>query len=218
MIPDRESKIEKITETITTRMHKSNDRFRRGPGLYFYRRILELRRRCPEIGSFVSNDYYLEVLYALLVAWDMNSRRARLKYFDEFKSNILSCSRVLQEIEASLHDFHPANLGVLLDLLQSVFTKLALMESAAGRLVSNSKCLHFLFPSVCMPMDGSNTLRYLYGSTYESATRYREILAFSFEVMAKDIDFAQYLDDQWNQAIPKLVDNAIILLNEPSVN
>jgi hypothetical protein len=215
MIPDRDNKLQAITHTMSTRAHEFNQRYRRGPSLYFYRRHLELRERCRDISSFLSNDYHFEILYALLVSWDMDSRRAKLKCFDEFKSNIVSCSQILQDIETSSREFDPVNADAILELLRSAFTELALMETA-GRLVSNAKCLHFLFPYVCMPMDGKNTLQYLYGNTYGSAEKYREILAFSFDVMAQDVDFAQHLDDQWNPTLPKLIDNAIILLNAPS--
>ena len=91
MIRKRDSKIKAITRVITSRMPEFNRRYRKGPSLYFYKRLLTLRRGCPRIGSFLSNNYHLEILYALLVSWDMDSRGAKMKFFDEFKGNLLSC-------------------------------------------------------------------------------------------------------------------------------
>ena len=216
MIPQRDSKIKAVTRTIQTRMAEFNQRYRSGPSLYFYRRILSLRRSCPKIDRFLSSDYHLEILYAVLIAWDMDSRRARLKDFDDFKCSLLDCLDLLRTVEGTLDEFVPSRADALLASLSSVFRKLSLMQTSA-RLVSNSKCLHFLFPTVCMPMDGLNTLQYLYGNTGESVRRYEEITSFCCAIMAERVEFTRYLDDQWNQSVPKLVDNAIILLNDKSV-
>jgi len=216
MIPNRSAKIKAVTQAIKTRLPEFNQRYRGGPSLYFYKRVLNLRRSSPDIGSFLACDYHLEILYAVLVSWDMDNRRAKLKDFGDLKDNILACMHDLQALDRASKDLALAKADVRLASLATAFSQLALMQTS-GRLVSNSKCLHFLFPSLCMPMDGMNTLQYLYGNTGESAKRYREISAFCFDVMAQPVDFEHYLDDQWNQTIPKLVDNAIILLNDTSV-
>ena len=216
MIPDRENKIKAIINTITSQIADINSRYRSGPSLYFYRRILALRRNCPKISTFLCIDYNLEILYAVLVSWDMNSRSAKMKYFDDFKSVLISCYPELEKIENELETFDVAQGDEILELLKNAFLKLELMETS-GRLVSNSKCLHFLFPSLCMPMDGTNTLHYLYGNTNESPKRYLDIIRFSFEVMQQSLQFDKYLDDRWNQSVPKLIDNAIILLQGRSL-
>ena len=216
MIRDHNAKVKKITQAIKTRMPEFNQRYRNGPSLYFYKRVLSLRRSSPDIGSFLSCDYHLEILYAVLVSWDMNSRGAKLKDFGDFKSNILACMPDLHALDKASKNLDIAKTDVYLDLLTTAFSNFALMQTAS-RLVSSSKCLHFLFPSLCMPMDRINTLQYLYGNNNESHNKYREISAFCFDVMAQPIDFEPYLDDQWNQTIPKLVDNAIILLKGKSV-
>ena len=216
MIPDRENKIQAIVNTITTRIADINSSYRAGPSLYFYRRVLALRRNCPKISTFLSIDYNLEILYAVLVSWDMNSRGAKLKYFDDFKSALISCCPELEAIENELETFDIPQENEILELLKKAFLKLELMETSS-RLVSNSKCLHFLFPSLCMPMDRTNTLHYLYGNTNESPKRYLDIIRFSFEVMQQSLQFDKYLDDLWNQSVPKLIDNAIILLQGRSL-
>ena len=165
MIPDRNTKYRAITHTILTRIREINERYRSGPSLYFYRRITALRNQHNSIQSFLSDDYNLEILYATLVSWDMNSRGAKMKYFDDFKETLVSNMRHLNELERCAIDFNPNDTFSTLRCLEKTFPKLNLMESG-GRLVSNSKCLHFLFPSLCMPMDRTNTLTYLYGNTH----------------------------------------------------
>lgn len=215
-IPDRESKIKAIVNTITTRIADINHLYRSGPSLYFYRRILTQRRKFPNISEFLSYGYNLEILYAVLVSWDMNSRGAKMKYFDDFKSNLTSCHPELEAIEIKLENFYVAKGNEILGLLKNAYLNLELMETA-GRLVSNSKCLHFLFPSLCMPMDRVNILQYLYNNTNESIEKYLDIIRLQFEVMQQPVRFEKYLDDHWNQSIPKLIDNAIILLRGISV-
>jgi hypothetical protein len=215
-IRNREKKIEAIVSTITSRIAEFNSLYRSGPSLYFYRQIIELRKKHPKIADFLSDNYRLEILYATLVSWDMNNRGAKLMYFDDFKSALILRLPELGAIENALEMFNPVLGTEMLGLLKSAFLGMELMETSR-RLVSNSKCLHFLFPSLCMPMDGTNTLRYLFGNTYESVNRYLDIIRLSFDVMRQPVQFDRYLDDRWNQSVPKLIDNAIILLSGRSI-
>lgn len=216
MIRDREDKIKAIVNTITTRIANINSTYRSGPSLYFYRRVLALRRKFPNVSTFLSSDHNLEILYAVLVSWDMNSRNAKMKYFDDFKVSLISCCPELEAIENKLANFDIAQEDEMLRLLKNAYSNLELMKTAR-RLVSNSKCLHFLFPSLFMPMDGVNTLKYLFNNTNESIDRYLDIIRFQYEVMRQSVQFEKYLDDHWNQSVPKLIDNAIILLRGISV-
>lgn len=217
MISDRESKIHSIVSTMSTRIKEINERYRKGPSLYFYKRITALRKQHSSIESFLSDEYALEILYATLVSWDMNSRGAKMKYFDDFKKSLRSAKRELCDIEACASTFNASSTTRILICLRQSFPKLNLMVTG-GRLVSNSKCLHFLFPSVCMPMDRMNTLRYLYGNTNESENKFVEITDFSFEIIRETDNCHQFLDDLWNTSIPKMIDNAILLLMNQSVD
>jgi len=215
-ISSRQEKIEAIIETITSRIANFNSLYRGGPSLYFYKRIVELRKKHTRILDFFSDNYNFEVLYATLVYWDMNSRGAKLKYFDDFKSVLRSCLPQFEAIESAMQSFSPTQSHYIIELLRRTYEGMTLMETS-GRLVSNSKCLHFLFPSLCIPMDRTNTLKFLFGNTNESINRYLEAIQFSFDIMRMDIQFEKYLDNQWNQTVPKLIDNAIILLSGKSL-
>ena len=210
MIKNREGKKERIVHTVETRIGEINSLYRSGPSLYFYMRISQLRRDTPDIAALVGNEHNLEMLYATLVSWDMNSRGAKMRYFDGFRDNILACSSLLTEFEEAAKEFS-TNQHRLISRLESLYDKLSVMESG-GKLVSNAKLLHFLFPNVLMPMDRSNTLQYFYGNRSESWHKYLEIIRLSFEIMVEADRWERYLDDRWNQTIPKVIDNAILLL------
>lgn len=216
MIKNRQKKTEEIIHTIKNRIHEINKRYRKGPDLYFYKRLLALRRETHDITVFLNNDYNLEIIYATLVSWDMNSRGAKLKYFNEFKSNILSCMDSLNAING-MRDIKSIDVLDLQIQLLGVYKRLSLMKTK-GKLVSNSKFLHFLFPDLFIPMDRKNTLEYFYGNTNESENKFFEITEFSFELIRKLSDENVQLDEGWNSTVPKTIDNAIILIVGKSVD
>jgi hypothetical protein len=82
----------------------------------------------------------------------------------------------------------------------------------SGKLVSNSKTLHFVFPALCPPMDRTNTLKKLYGNTGESKKKFLEVLDLAYDIIGGLQNPNQYLDQQWNTYETKLVDNAILLM------
>lgn len=49
-------------------------------------------------------DRFIELLYATLVSWDMNSRGAKMEYFDGFKQSILSCGTRFSELSTLVLD------------------------------------------------------------------------------------------------------------------
>jgi hypothetical protein len=215
MIKNRDDKIEQIAVTIKSSISEINERYRTGPDLYFYKRLIHLRNDCGSIESFLADNYHIEILYATLVSWDMNTRRAKMKYFDEFRASVLSCLDQFRRLE-SFESTCITDSMRLMPPLRNAYRKLSLMKTS-GRLVSNSKLLHFLFPRMFMPMDRSNTLSYFYGNTGESLNKYIEVTELAYEIMKMPENWADYLDDKWNTTVPKMIDNAIILLVGESV-
>jgi len=207
--------MDEIVITIKERISEINMDYRTGPSLYFYRKLIDLRSISNNIESFLGDDYKIEILYATLVSWDMNSRGAKMKYFDDFKENILSCLDLFKEIE-EFEGSNAPNITGLESILRDVYKNLNLMKTNA-KLVSNSKLLHFLFPNLLMPMDRTNTLSYFYGNTGESLNKYIEVTKFSLEIINMPEKWENYLDNKWNSTAPKLIDNAIILIRGISI-
>jgi len=209
MIKEREEKIKKIVECIkNNRIQEIDEKFGNGPELYFYKKVINLRNGSKNIESFLRDERNLEIVYATLVAWGMNSQAAKMKYFDDFKDNILSCEERFEQLE-SFWEKNNISINNLVGPLKEIYQNLHVMKTEA-RLVSNSKLLHFLFPEKLMPMDGKHTLHYF--NAGESVNKYLEIIEFSFEIMDMEDNWQKYLSGDWNTTIPKMIDNAIILL------
>ena len=183
--------------------------YRKGPDLYFYKKTMELRRNKRLSELFTEPDRYLELIYATLVAWNMNSRGAKMKYFDEFKSSILDNKERFWQMSSYRIETLPSGaFGEVKTLCGEIYDNMHVMVSG-GRLVSNSKVMHFILPDLVMPMDRQNTLNFFFGNTNESKSNFVKILSYSHEI-AQRIDLSQFLDDEWNLSIPKVIDNAII--------
>lgn len=215
MIKDKISKTHDIINTIQKEIATINDKYRSGPDLYFYKKALFLREGATNIRSYLSSEYNLEILYATLLAWDMNSRGAKMKYFDDFCTSICTCLDGFIRLEDQLIR-NAEDLFKVREILRGLYEKLHLMKTG-GKLVSNAKFLHYLFPDFLMPMDRQNTLQYFYGNTNESIYKYMEIMDFSFEILRDRTKVEIHLDNEWNRSVPKLIDNAIILLVGKSV-
>lgn len=211
MIQNRNVLIDELKQIIVSEVSRINQVYRRGPSLYFYHRTIELRRMHPAISQFLSSDYCIEIIYATLVSWDMNSRRAKMKDFEEFRDNLRANLTAFEKLESLSVDFSYNNPCSVLECMSAIYDSLDLMQTG-GRLVSSSKCLHFLFPKVCLPVDHKNTLAKIYRNTNESKNKFMEILELSFDTLAQIPDRSWYLDQEWNVFETKLVDNAIILL------
>lgn len=187
-----------------------NMRYRQGPDLYFYKRVLEVNFAAKSIDDFLGNNYHLELLYATLVSWDMNSRGAKMEYFDKFIESILSQKEKLKLLwRKQITEL--TDIDKTLNIVGDIYDNLDLMKTG-GRLVSNSKVLHYILPELLMPMDRQNTLMYFYKNTMESKKKYLDIIYGSFDLigeMKKDTKF--YLDSEWNRTIPKTLDNAVLI-------
>ena len=211
MIPNRQNTLTQLTGIIINRIAQINVVYRGGPSFYFYHRILYLRRQYPTVAAFLTSNTCIEILYATLVSWDMNGRGAKMKDFADFRNNLQSNIQAFQTVEAAVGAFTWVNRSAVVHSLSSLYDLLTLMKTN-GKLVSNSKTLHFVFPALCPPMDRKNTLQKLYGNTAESKNKFLEVLNFTYDIISGMQNPRQYLDPQWNTSETKLVDNAIILM------
>jgi len=213
-IKNKQEKIKLIISTIKNNISKINKIYRIGPDLYFYRKVLYLRTQ-KNIEKFLTDEYTLELLYATLISWNMNTRRAKLKYFTDFKTDILNNISLFKEFEKNFYIstknyFKP--IPKFFHILEQMYNNLNIMESKS-KFVSNAKLLHFIFPEKLMPMDRKYTLSYFYENTNDGTlTKYKEIINLSFEIMNNLTDYKNYLDNKWNTTFPKVIDNAIIIL------
>jgi len=184
--------------------------YRKGPDLYFYKKLMTLVKN-KRIEELIDDANFIEVVYATLTSFDMNARGAKIKYFDEFYENITNCKDQFVELaEFKLESLSEKELEIVKNKLSKLFEKLDIMISK-GKIVSRSKLMHFLLPKLVMPIDRQNTLRFFYGSMEEvkPQLKFLEIFEVSWNV-AKRVNLSTFLDDNWNQTIPKVIDNMII--------
>ncbi len=214
-IQELEKKVKAIAEIISDdpTVRTFTDRLGGGPTLYFYRKLLNARRRARDIKDFVNDHCNLELCYCVLGLWGMNTRRARLKSFEAFCQSIDKARDNLIVVESAFEQGNDQR-GQALD---SAYEALDVMETNC-KLIANTKLGHSFFPQWLMPADGENTQRFLYGEdkqgkakVSDSKKRYREINDFSFSVRSilDEARLAELLDEGWNATIPKVIDNAI---------
>jgi len=182
--------------------------YRKGPDLYFYKKVIAEIGKNPLKNLFERNNF-TELLYATLTSWDMNARAAKMKYFDEFKANILeNRDYFLKLSKYKLDKLTEDDFFQSRSVLEKLYNNLYLMRSK-GKLVSNSKVMHYILPDLIMPMDRKNTLNFFFGNTTESKEKFLDIVECAYYI-AKEIDLREFLNDEWNQSIPKIIDNAIV--------
>lgn len=215
-------KKDSIIQRIKDGTDEINANFGRGsPDFFFYNRVINERKKHETIDNFLACKYCLELLYATLLAWGMNPYSSyiygsKMKSFEDFCYNITKhCQPHLTNIECTYHRISNRNniYNELNDDLKVCFEKMNVMNTSKT-LVSNSKILHFLFYDLLMPMDNEYTLRYFYDKAIDSIDTYMEVLKVSFDIRCEITDWDSRRDDKWNVSIPKIIDNAIILLRK----
>jgi len=213
-------KLQKNVDMLVRRIGElvGNFDYREGPDLYFYRKLVSMRRSKNIDDLFDdAEDRYIETMYATLASWNMNSRGAKMKYFDDFKLDILQNRRSFVELSNyALDDLSVEDYRKVREIASEIYGNLSLMRTS-GRLVSNSKTMHFILPDLVMPMDRENTLNFFYGNTSESPKKFMDIMDCVYQI-AQKADLRRHLDKKWNQSITKVIDNAIISRMNPKYN
>ncbi len=211
MIKNVEEKKGELLEILRGRINEIDTSYRKGPSLHFYRRVLDVRSKEKSVKSFLSVESNLELLYATLVSWDMNSRGAKMLDFRAFTKRIAGCMTLFEDLEKVGVEIRATTFEKVRSPLRKIYESLHLMQTGS-KLVSNSKFLHFVFPNLLVPMDRTNTLNYIYGNTGESAEKYLELTKLFFQIAnASNADVLSENSTGWNASLAKMIDNAVIL-------
>ena len=192
------------------------------PGQFLYTWLLKKNKEGNIFG-----DEYLELVYATLIAWNMDGRGAKLNEIDKFKKTI----RDYKEEINSLRNYDIKKLSTeeikeILNKFKKLFYGLELTGILRGKkikskLVAFAKTMHFLLPDLVMPIDRSYTLYFFYGteqfSTYKENGKnnekqfniFKEIFYKVCELSKNDF-VMNYPKNKRSPNIPKVIDNAII--------
>jgi hypothetical protein len=176
------------------------------PGWYLYKLVFE----------YDKNKYsheFIELVYVTLSAWNMNSRGAKLNDFNLFKETIIENKNLLQKLQnkiiCDIENIETEN------ILNELFFMLKLVYKGKPLLVTFSKCLHFYFPDLLVPIDRTYTCNYFYGNTSVPSTLDGQFKKFiqiekEFAKFYKKTDLQKYVTKDWNLCKTKIMDNMII--------
>lgn len=187
--------------------------YREEVDLFLYRKIISMvgkySENLEELLKEKKNNKFITLTYLTLISWDMDQRRAKIEFFDTYQKKILdNTDKILDLKEYSLEKISKNELLDTKAKLKVLYNSLDLMISE-GRIVSNSKVLHFFLPDLIMPID-NNTLSYL--KQNDSAKSFLKIFEFSWKIVNK-MDLSRYVDNEKrNATIPKVIDNIILSL------
>jgi hypothetical protein len=175
-------------------------------GWYLYRQILQSDK--DKYGH-----EFIELVYATLSAWNMNSRGARLNDFDLFEKTIKENKRSLKYFtDKSIKDIVNNDIQ---NRLKKLFFELKLVGENKPPLVTFSKFLHFYFPELIVPIDRTYTCRYFYNNTSIPQTLDGQFKNFiqieeKFSEFSQKHDLKKYLTKTWALCETKVMDNMII--------
>ena len=187
-----------------------------GPELYFHLRCLQFWKNMND--GLVTRGH-AECLYALLVAWGMISRKARMEPFEQFfkslRANRKSIAKLSRRSLLRVRDADWRHLRPLWDTLVVTNT------NSSYQLVGRSKVLAHLMPQWLAPIDRAHTLKFLTKSTSITSSHegqwilFREIHEKLFLPVAKikAQQLRNWADSAsaygWDSSIPKTIDNLI---------
>jgi hypothetical protein len=143
-------KINELKEIINSKIDKIDLKYRNGPSLYFYEKTIERRKKEKNIEYFLKNEMNIEYIYATLVAWDMDGRGARMKYFIEFKKSIKDNLKYFLQIENNGINILNVELNIILPILENIYKNIDIMQTNS-KLVSLSKLLHGILKFLVQP-------------------------------------------------------------------
>lgn len=178
--------------------------------LFLYRKIISVvGKRSENLVDLLKDNKFIVLTYLTLISWNMDKRLAFIEFFDTYQKQILDIAEKLTELKGiSLEEISKDELSHIKSKLHKIYENLNLMISG-GRIVSNSKLLHFMFPDLIMPID-NNTLKFL--KQNDSVESFLKIFDFTWKV-ANKIDLSKFVDNEkWNTTIPKVIDNIILSL------
>ena len=198
---EKENNLKKVLE-YNANNYRLND-----PGIILYRFILKYNR------NKFSHEF-IELVYATLIAWNMNSRRAKLNKFNAFEKSIMDNKNLLKKLlNKNIDNILDKN---VIDILSKLFFNLQLVDkSIKTSLVTFSKFIHFYFPELVVPIDRKYTCKYFGGSIHQD--RNKQLKKF-FEIENEFLIYRQkmikkltkYKNKTWNLCINKIMDNMVI--------
>ncbi len=201
----------KSKEIITSCLDKISGEYRSyDPGWYLYH---ELNKKRDKLDIF--SDDYIELIYVTLSSWNMNTRAAELAEFNAFKRLLRKNKKLILSLgKYRIEKLTEAETEKVLGVLEQLFYNLKDLCYQRAKVVTFSKCLHFLLPNLIVPVDRAYTLAFFgkYDIPTESPKQFElyKNLFLAFVELSHKYDLSKYLKNRWNENIPKVLDNIVI--------
>jgi len=216
---ETERRYERLIEEFDTLVNKFNKNKKfTGPSVYFHKKTISSIRNGP-YKKLITDDSFLELIYATLTAWGMHrmgSRGAKMLDFESFKSSIIGIKPYLLKLNGfNMTSINDNSMTEIKESLKEAFEALRVMDSES-KLVGNSKVLHHLLPDLVPPIDRQHTVDFFYGKRMFNISDETRMFLDIFEKfcsIAKRLNLHKdsYIDrGDFCTSVPKLIDNAIV--------
>lgn len=209
----------KDSNEINNCLKKVEDEYRPNSAAnYLYNLILKehIDNKCINI----KNRCFIDLIWATLDAWNMNSRSAKLADIEDFKKNLIDNTEATEAIESlkkySIEDLSEKNdksKGIFVQL-KTLFNMLKLTDTDT-KLVTFSKTMHFLLPNLIVPIDRKYTLKFfelnINNAKDEEFDHFTNIES-TFGLFASEVNLDDFVskNSKWCKYKTKIIDNIII--------
>lgn len=209
----------KDSNEINNCLKKVEDEYRPNSAAnYLYNLILKehIDNKCINI----KNRCFIDLIWATLDAWNMNSRSAKLADIEDFKKNLIDNTEATEAIESlkkySIEDLSEKNdksKGIF-EQLKTLFNMLKLTDTDT-KLVTFSKTMHFLLPNLIVPIDRKYTLKFfelnINNAKDEEFDHFTNIES-TFGLFASEVNLDDFVskNSKWCKYKTKIIDNIII--------
>ena len=209
----------KDSNEINNCLKKVEDEYRPNSAAnYLYNLILKehIDNKCINI----KNRCFIDLIWATLDAWNMNSRSAKLADIEDFKKNLIDNTEATEAIESlkkySIEDLSEKNdksKGIF-EQLKTLFNMLKLTDTDT-KLVTFSKTMHFLLPNLIVPIDRKYTLKFfelnINNAKDEEFDHFTNIES-TFGLFASEVNLDDFVskNSKWCKYKTKIIDNVII--------
>jgi hypothetical protein len=188
-----------------------------GPSLYFHLRTLERLKQHSAPSVAITDDTFLESVYATLTAWGMHRMGpggAKLVNFTKFKDGFLAQQSAIRDVESTLlRDIKGDDVATVGQRIWDIVSSLT-VGVGQTKIVSGSKALHHVLPDLVPPIDREYTLRFFYG--HKALSRGDEESFFEMFPCLHRIavscrnEVDSSLGTGMNTSATKIIDNAIV--------
>ncbi len=209
----------KDSNEINNCLKKVEDEYRPNSAAnYLYNLILKehIDNKCINI----KNRCFIDLIWATLDAWNMNSRSAKLADIEDLKKNLIDNTEATEAIESlkkySIEDLSEKNdksKGIF-EQLKTLFNMLKLTDTDT-KLVTFSKTMHFLLPNLIVPIDRKYTLKFfelnINNAKDEEFDHFTNIES-TFGLFASEVNLDDFVskNSKWCKYKTKIIDNIII--------